>query len=206
MSTRGLVQRIGWTAVGLAVTGVVRFAARWIAEFQGGEQALAIVTAALSFAVLLTTFGTTGMSAGLIKITSQLRAAGRPESGDVFAKWSSRPAALTTVGAAAVGLTWSFFEPSLSAASLDIKLATVGLIAAFSWYSLGKAHAYGRQAIRTYGIAEVAGAVLFIAVVAAGWSSASPLWHPMPKRRTTRSLTRWMTRREGDSRSIRSAV
>jgi len=154
----GLVRAAGWAAVGLVITGTLRFSAKWFSDAMFGKEGLAFVTAAMSIATIAAIPGAVGMSAGVTKLVAEQRVFGR---GEATARYAARLGmAAGAVAAVAAGI-YALTEPSTKSLGLSGALAVAALTLAFVAYTLGKAVLFGFGGSRRYAAEEAAGAILF---------------------------------------------
>ena len=162
----GLARAAGWAAVGLVITGILRFSARWLSEALFGVDGLAFVTAAMSIATIAAIPGAVGMSAGVTKLVAEQRVSGR---GEAVARYAARLGMAAGAVAAVVAALYALTEPSIKSIGLSGALAVAGLTLAFAAYTLGKAILFGFGGSRRYAAKEAAGAILFGAGCLGTW-------------------------------------
>ncbi len=202
-STRQVVRHAGLSVAGLVIIGLVRLAEQVGANTFFGVEALAWVTASISIATLATVVGPAGLSAGITKLTSELRGS-RPGQASAFVTLSTRLAFLLTVAGAIVGTIYARFDPTLGSGGTAQVVAAGVLTLTFGLYLTGKSILYGEERIGPYVRSETLGGLLFaagmvlvvfadapwaivlplaIAYLPVGWASVTRLRGPVGDRR-----------------------
>lgn len=160
-STRQVARHAGLSVVGLVIIGLVRFAEQVGASAFFGVEALAWVTASISIATLATVVGPAGLSAGITKLTSELRGS-KIEQASGFVTLATRLALLLTVVGAIAGGIYARFDPTLGSGDTAQMIGAGVLTLAFGLYLTGKSILYGEEQVGKYVRAETFGGVLFV--------------------------------------------
>lgn len=174
MTSRKLLTGAGVTLAALVLTGVVRVLARIGAGRWFGNDALALVTLAISVAAIATIVGAGGLAPGITKFIAQLRGEERLDLARELGSFAAR----VTVGMSAVGALagslylWSSHDNASRAAVASV----AALVFVFGLYQAGKSILYGEGEIRPYAARELVGGALFVIGMVIAWRTRQAWW------------------------------